>query len=252
LQDHEYFKVTGPVVLAHRGGSKFTENTLEAFRSSEQAGVFSIESDVRTTKDGVAILFHDEDLLRVAGVEKKISEIDYEQIRTVQLIGGGQIPTLVDALQALPLMRFNLDIKDQESVQSAVMAIELTKSHQRVLVSSFSEKRRVAALALLSRPVATSASSSIVISLWLFHVLGLPQRFFVRKLEGIGALQIPRTMYGIRFDSRSFISKIRKTRTAVHYWTINNPQEMLELTSRGATGIVSDVSELAVETLRKA
>jgi len=239
-------------VLAHRGGSAFTENTLEAFRASEQAGVFSIETDVRTTKDGVAILFHDEDLLRVAGVDKKISETNHEEIRAIQLTGGGKIPTLVDALQALPLMRFNLDIKDQESVQSAADAIELTKSHQRVLVSSFSEKRRVAALALLSRPVATSASSSLVISLWLFHALGLPQRFFDKKLHGIGALQIPRSMYGIKFDSRSFISKIRKTGTEVHYWTINNPQEMLELTRRGATGIVSDVSELAVETLRKA
>ena len=59
-------------------------------------------------------------------------------------------------------------------------------------------------------------------------------------------------MYGIKFDSRSFISKIRKTGTEIHYWTINNPQEMLELTKLGATGIVSDVSELAVETLRKA
>jgi glycerophosphoryl diester phosphodiesterase len=149
-------------------------------------------------------------------------------------------------------MRFNLDIKDQESVQSAAMAIELTKSHHRILVSSFSEKRRVAALSLLSKRVATSASSSLVISLWLFHALGLPQQFFDKKLHGIGALQIPRSMYGIKFDSRSFISKIRKTGTEVHYWTINNPQEMLELTRRGATGIVSDVSELAVETLRKA
>ena len=252
MQDHDYFKVTGPVVLAHRGGSAFTENTLEAFRASQQAGVFSIETDVRTTKDGVAILFHDEDLLRVAGVDKKISETNHEEIRAIQLTGGGKIPTLVDALQALPPMRFNLDIKDQESVQSAAAAIELTKSHQRVLVSSFSEKRRVAALALLSKPVATSASSSVVISLWVFHALGLPQRFFEKKLREIGALQIPRSMYGIKFDSRSFISKIRKTGTEVHYWTINNPQEMLELTRRGATGIVSDVSELAVETLRKA
>ena len=252
MQKHDYFNAARPVVLAHRGGSMFTENTIEAFKASEQARVFSIETDVRTTKDGIAILFHDADLLRVAGINQKVSETNYSDIQNIELTSGGRVPTLVQALQALPLMRFNLDIKDERSIEPTAEAIELTKAHHRVLVSSFSEKRRVATLSLMSKPVATSASASIVISTWVMHVLHLPQRLIERKLRGIGALQIPRSMYGIKFDSRSFISKIRKTETEIHYWTINNPQEMLELTRLGATGIVSDVSELAVETLRKA
>jgi glycerophosphoryl diester phosphodiesterase len=251
LQQHEYFNVNTPVVLAHRGGSTHTENTLEAFHDSAKAGVFSIETDVRTTRDQVAILFHDADLIRVAGIDKKISETDYSVIKEVELRGGGRIPTLLEALQALPFMRFNLDIKDEHSVETASAAIELTKSHHRVLVSSFSERRRVAALARMSKPVATSASASVVISVWLMHVFHLPQRFIQKKLENIGALQIPRSMYGIKLDSRSFIAKIRNSATHVHYWTINNPQDILELTKRGATGIVSDVPELAVQTLRK-
>ncbi|MFM2277302.1 MAG: Glycerophosphoryl diester phosphodiesterase family, partial [Actinomycetota bacterium] len=36
-------------MLAHRGGTPHTENTLEAFADSIAAGVFSIETDVRTT-----------------------------------------------------------------------------------------------------------------------------------------------------------------------------------------------------------
>jgi glycerophosphoryl diester phosphodiesterase len=82
--------------------------------------------------------------------------------------------------------------------------------------------------------------------------LRFPQFFITKILKGIGALQIPRAMYGLRFDSLRFITMIRDSGTEVHFWTINNPQEMLELTTRGATGIVSDVSELAVQTLRKA
>jgi glycerophosphoryl diester phosphodiesterase len=38
----------------------------------------------------------------------------------------------------------------------------------------------------------------------------------------------------------------------LHYWTINDPKEILELASLGARGIVTDVPELAVQTLRKA
>jgi glycerophosphoryl diester phosphodiesterase len=252
MQDHPYFKAQTPVVLAHRGGSSSTENTLETFTTAIKAGVFSIETDVRTTKDGVAVLFHDADLKRVAGLDQAIAEIDWNELQKIVLVGGGKIPTLVQALTALPQARFNLDIKDEASVQSTVNAIESTNSHERVLVSSFSNKRRLSALRILSKRVATSASASTVISLWVLHVLRLPKQCFARKLKGIGAIQIPRGMYGIKLDSKRFISKVRSTGTHVHYWTINNPQEMLELTMRGATGIVSDMSELAVQTLRKA
>jgi glycerophosphoryl diester phosphodiesterase len=252
LQQHEYFNDQSPKVLAHRGGSAKTENTLEAFQDSVRVGVFSIETDVRTTKDHVAVLFHDADLERVAGIKKKISDCSFAELSQIQLHGGGCIPSLSSALKALPLARFNLDIKDEDSVTSAAAVIEEARAHNRVLVSSFSERRRVATLALLTKPVATSASASVVVLCRLLHALRLPKALIARKLNNIGALQIPRIMYGVRFDSPSFIKKIRSTGTEVHFWTINNPQEMLELTRRGATGIVSDVSELAVQTLRKA
>ena len=252
MQQHEYFNVKGPVVLAHRGGSAHTENTLEAFQDSARAGVFSIETDVRTTSDQIAVLFHDEDLERVAGIKKKVSDCSFSDLSQVTLHGGGRVPSLSSVLKALPLARFNLDIKDEGSIKSAALAIEEAKAHNRVLVSSFSEKRRLATLALLTRPVATSASASVVLMCRVIHALRLPQSLIASKLKDIGALQIPRVMYGVRFDSASFIKKIRSTGTEVHFWTINNPQQMLELTRRGATGIVSDVSELAVQTLRKA
>ncbi len=252
MQEHEYFYAEGPVVLAHRGGSSHTENTLETFQAAIRAGVFSIETDVRTTKDNVALLFHDADLKRVANIDKKIAEMDFKDIEQVELISGGKIITLVQALTALPHTKFNIDIKDESSVRTAAAAIEFTKAHHRVLITSFSEKRRLNTIKLLTKPVATSASANIVIKLWLIHILGLPHSFFTNALKGIGAIQIPRSMYGMKFDSKTFIAKVRATKTEVHYWTINNPQEMLELTARGATGIVSDVSELAVQTLRKA
>ncbi len=252
MQQHEYFNAPRPVVLAHRGGTTHTENTLESFADSIAAGVFSIETDVRTTKDQVAVLFHDEDLIRVAGLDQKISGITFEELSKIELHGGGKVPSLAQALAALPLARFNLDIKDEASVKTTAQAINSAKAHSRVLVSSFSERRRVNALKLMTAPVATSASSRTVLICWLFVKLRFPQFVIKKFLKGIGALQIPKAMYGLRFDSLRFIKMIRNSGTEVHFWTINNPQEMLELTRRGATGIVSDVSELAVQTLRKA
>jgi glycerophosphoryl diester phosphodiesterase len=56
----------------------------------------------------------------------------------------------------------------------------------------------------------------------------------------------------LRLDSPRFIKKVLTTGTQLHYWTINDPKEILELASQGASGIVTDVPELAVQTLRKA
>src|SRR3954447_4472477 len=52
-------------IQAHRGaGNAFPENTLESFRWAWAQGV-TPESDLRTTKDGTIVCFHDPNLKRV-------------------------------------------------------------------------------------------------------------------------------------------------------------------------------------------
>jgi glycerophosphoryl diester phosphodiesterase len=80
----------------------------------------------------------------------------------------------------------------------------------------------------------------------------MPQRSIEKTLAGIGALQIPRRLSILQLDSPRFVNKVLATGTQLHYWTINDPKEILELASLGASGIVTDVPELAVQTLRKA
>ena len=64
---HPFFS-PNPVVLAHRGDSKrFPENTMPAFRSALQMKVDVIETDVHITKDGVVVIWHDDDLSRLCG-----------------------------------------------------------------------------------------------------------------------------------------------------------------------------------------
>ena len=78
-------------VLAHRGlVSEFVpENTLKAFADALHAGADVIETDIQCTKDGVAIIFHDEDLIRLAGIPKKISESTWKEVSVVD-IGYGK------------------------------------------------------------------------------------------------------------------------------------------------------------------
>ena len=283
MQNHPYFASDKVQILAHRGGTIPTENTLEAFKISIAQGADIIETDIRATKDGIAVLFHDELIERVVDWEygrqyeeifeeskhkwdedangvnvlgkakgPSVQEFKLSELKAFHLRGGTSVATLSEALVEFPKMKFNIDIKAKAAIPDLVATIEKLEAHDRVLVSSFSNRRRLRALEMFSKPVATSASASIVIKVWFYSFLGLPTGVIARALDGIGALQIPRRISFMKLDSPAFMRKILATGTHLHYWTINNPQEMLELTARGASGIVSDVSELAVQTLRKA
>lgn len=54
--------LTQPVGFAHRGGAPGPDNTLSAFRTALAGGATALETDVRLTADGVAVLVHDDPL----------------------------------------------------------------------------------------------------------------------------------------------------------------------------------------------
>lgn len=94
---------TLPVVLGHRGarGVK-TENTLEAFRYACQSGIRWVELDAMLTKDGKVVVFHDEELDRMAGnATGRLDERTYAELQNVVLKNNQKIPTLAEVLDVL-------------------------------------------------------------------------------------------------------------------------------------------------------
>ncbi len=241
-----YFATKRPQLLAHRGLSQhrgdIDENSIAAFEEALKHGATHIESDVHATKDGVAVLFHDDDLERVAGLPLKISELTFSELSQLSLSNGSKVPSLSQVLEHFPQLRLNLDVKAQAGCEATAKVINQLQVHDRVLVSSFSRARKLATLKLLSKPVATSASSIEVLGLWLTHLLfGLG---FGAIAKNFDAIQIPRRVGLIRLDTVRFIARARRRNLEVHFWTINDPAEGRALIARGATGIVSDRVDL--------
>ena len=241
-----YFDPPKPRLFAHRGLAQrdnLDENTIAAFQAALDHGATHLESDTQATSDGVAVLFHDEDLFRVAGVQAKVGELSLSELKAIKLENGGEIPTLLEALDALPDARFNLDIKTKPAISPTIQAIEALQAHDRVLVSSFSNPIRRSALAGLSKPIATSGSLSTVLGAWLSHTL-LFGAGFSAIVKNVHAFQIPVRRGPINFATKGFISRAQRHQTEVHYWTINDPTEMQRLLALGADGIVSDRVDL--------
>ncbi len=88
--------------FAHRGlhSSERPENSLPSFIAAVDAG-FGIETDVRLTKDAIPVVFHDEDLLRMCGVEREVSSLTYSELLEYKLCGIEKIPTFAEFLEAV-------------------------------------------------------------------------------------------------------------------------------------------------------
>lgn len=97
--DHEHFLHW---YYAHRGLydnlKGIPENSLLAFERAASAG-YGIEMDVQLTADKVAVIFHDWDLKRMCGINRKISSMTYAELKEICLLRTAEhIPTLYEAL----------------------------------------------------------------------------------------------------------------------------------------------------------
>jgi glycerophosphoryl diester phosphodiesterase len=75
-----------------------------------------------------------------------------------------------------------------------------------------------------------------VVKYFVFHTLRLDLFYFDR----VSVLQVPMGRYGLNLATRGFVNTARKHNIAVHYWTINDEDDMRLLVRNGAHGIMTD------------
>ena len=103
-------------VAGHRGWSeKYPENTMEAFLAAAKLGVDQIETDVRLTKDGQLVLFHDETLERATNGSGKVIDHTLAELKKLRVKGKGTIPTLEEFLgifEDYPMLTLDMELKE--------------------------------------------------------------------------------------------------------------------------------------------
>ena len=114
------YKWLTDVYIAHRGlfdnGNGIPENSLPAFKKASEQG-FGIETDVQMTKDGVLVVFHDDDLKRMTGTEGKLSDYTFDELRKLRLLNTDcQIPTFDDFLEAANGANLVVEIKTHSKI----------------------------------------------------------------------------------------------------------------------------------------
>lgn len=254
---HPWFEgVATPRVLAHRGlvtadagRTGIAENSFAAVAAAHSAGAHYIESDCHRTADGVVVLFHDDDLSRVTGDPRRIADVSVRELEHL-MAGRGGLITLEQALGSFPSVRFNLDVKATDAATAVGTAV--APFAERVLVTSFSDDRRRAALAAAEavggiRP-ATSGGRGTIARV-IAAVSARSDRLVARALAAVDALQVPERQGRLRIVTPRFLDAAHRHGVEVHVWTVNQADDMVRLVEMGVDGIVTDRADVALDTL---
>lgn len=239
-------------LYAHRGASaELPENTLPAFRRAlEIPGVDALETDVHLTRDGHALVSHDEHATRMGGVSACWRDLDLADAQRIDLghgflapdggrphLGKGfRAPTLEELLVELPGVRINVDIKQARPpmVAPLLRLLRKLKAEDRVTLASF-QTRTLLAVRQRGYGGETALAQNEVAAL-----CALPRRV-IEALPFVGdAAQVPVRVGPIALGSRWFIDKCHALGMRVDFWTINDPAEAKRLIALGADGIMTD------------
>lgn len=125
-------------IYGHRGApAEHPENTMAGFRRAKELGVYGIELDVHLSKDGIAVVCHDETLDRTTNASGPISDFTVAELRAVDAGNGEYVPTLLEVLELVG-DSMHVDIEVKANAAGAAVLEDVQKvPGLRWLVSSF-------------------------------------------------------------------------------------------------------------------
>lgn len=129
-------------IIAHRGvfnNKDIPENSLKAFREAVKSNI-NVEFDVQITKDNILVVFHDDNLKRITGVNKKLENCMYDEIKNLKLLDTEEvIPTVDDVLRTINNKVF-MDIEIKNNRRYKVLCdllIDKLKKYNNYSLKSF-------------------------------------------------------------------------------------------------------------------
>jgi glycerophosphoryl diester phosphodiesterase len=240
---------TRPLAVAHRGFSaRAPENTLAAYRLAIETGIEMAECDVRLSADGVAVLMHDKNLKRVAGVDASVRDLTLEQLKQLDVgkwkspeYKGERIPTLKELLALIKgRIRLVIEIKDKDMEKQVVADIRASGIEpQDLMIFSFHHGvvERIAKL------------EPLLPTTWLINKpLDNPEDR--RQLIG-RALQSRVSALGSSKEkvNPQFVRLAHECGFQVFVWTVDNPADMRMLIRMGVDGIISNCPVVLLRVL---
>ena len=203
---------------------------MAAFEYAIGQGYRYLETDVQVTADGVLVAFHDFNLKRTCGIDRRISDMTWSEVSAARVDGLAPIPTLEQLLGEWPEARFNIDCKAENAVDALVAAIRRTSSIDRVCIGAFSDTRVRRLRGILGPGLCTALGPAGVSQL----------RYGRMSRTGALAAQVPVRQGPLLVMTDRFVARAHRLGLQVHVWTIDDPTEITRLLDMGVDGIMTD------------
>lgn len=208
---------------------------MSAFGHAVELGYRYIETDVHSTRDGVLMAFHDENLLRTCGVDAEIEDLTHQEIQSLQVHGTEHIPTFAEIIETWPAIRINVDCKADRAVEPLENFLADETIRARVCVGSFSDRRLRHFRSRFGSSLCTSMGPREVAQARISSLVG---RVPFSSLAQ--AAQVPTHQGPIGLVDRRFVDFCSSRSIHVHVWTIDDAETMHYLLDIGVDGIMTD------------
>lgn len=214
------------VYIAHRGlyNEVIPENSMSAFALAV-AEDMAIELDVQLTNDGKVIVFHDSNLKRMTGLDKKVAKCSYKIIEKLKLGKSNEhIPLLEDVLKMVGgKVYLDIEIKHYSNWTKTVMAVlEVMNSYKgKYSIKSFNPY-----ISYLYKKNFPEVDCGVLVG--NFKNSKIPK--FVQKifleLKYIKIYKPDFVAYNIDIINEDIISKIKKLNIPLQVFTLNTVDKL--------------------------
>ena len=220
-------------ITAHRGSKvRAPENTLSALRQAIAEGADYAEIDVQTTADGVVVLLHDADLMRVASVNRRLQDIDYDELRDIDVgswfapeFSNERVPTLQQAIDvARGRIKLNIELKFTWSDPALAEKVGDIIQH-----NGFASDCVVSSLNFEALTEIQGSFPELTTGFIVMQAVGNLSRMETDFLSISAARATPR-----------LVRDVHRRGVEVHVWTVNDLNNALTMIEMGVDNIITD------------
>lgn len=230
-------------ITAHRGSSKTApENTAAAIAAAIEELADFVELDVQMTADGVVVLGHDANLKRVAGQNRAISSLTWEELQALDVgswfssqFAGERIPSLTEVMELCKgQISMNIEIKNvgkDSALPEAVVALIQENGMEEQCVVTSTSLNYLKKVKELAPELRTG------------YIISAAYGDFYSN-EAVDFISIRSS-----FVNEALVEKAHAQGKAIHAWTVNTKSEMERLRLLGVDNLITDYPVLAREII---
>ena len=231
-------------IYAHRGASHdYPEMTMAAYENAVKQGADGFECDLRLTKDGVAILWHDADLKRRADNDAVVADSNYSQLKAIY----PQILTLDEFLDFAIVEKKSLLLETKHPVPS----------HTAI------EDKVVAKIQLEAKRIEKSGISINIMSFSWFAIERV--KALDKNIDTTYLLHDYTPWFSARYSSArslgpgisllrkkpALAKRIKETGRKLNVWTVDDPNDIKLCQHLGVDNLITNRPGFAREILHK-